>query len=70
VSEYPGPPATPHDPDYQPEIIEGQAPARVLPVQDHAAMDREDAAARQFTLLIGGIAALTLCALVLIMWLF
>jgi len=70
VSEYPGPPLTPHDPNYQPEIIEGQAPPRVLPRQDHIALDREDAAARQFTFFIGAVAALTLCALVLVMTLF
>ncbi|MEV0273267.1 hypothetical protein AB0H43_31230 [Hamadaea sp. NPDC050747] len=70
MSEYAGPPVTPHDPNYQPEIIEGESFPRKLPFQDHAALDREDAAARQFTFFIGGIAALTLCALVLVMWLF
>ncbi|NUR70307.1 MAG: hypothetical protein HOU81_05775 [Hamadaea sp.] len=70
MSEYSGPPVTPHDPSYQPEIVEGESRPRVLPRQDDAELDREDAAARQFTFLIGGIAALTLCALVLILWLF
>jgi len=67
VSEYPGPPIAPHDPEYQPEIIESSPPPRTLPAQDRAALDAQDAAARRFTLLIGAVAAATLAVLILVL---
>jgi hypothetical protein len=71
VSEYSGPPSTSRpEPGWQPEIIEGAPPPRVLPVQDHAALNAQDAAARRFTLFIGAIAATTLAVLTLVLLLY
>jgi hypothetical protein len=46
-------------------VVEAVDPPRTLPHQDHAAMDAAERKAARFTLLVGGIATLTLALLAL-----
>jgi hypothetical protein len=65
VTQYPGPPISSPDPTWRPAVVEAVDPPRTLPHQDHAAMDAAERTAARFTLLVGGIAALTLALLAL-----
>jgi len=67
VAQYPGPPISPApDPAWRPETVEPVDPPRVLPNQDHAAMDTAERSAARFTLLVGLIAGVTLALLIMI----
>ena len=65
MAQYPGPPIASPDPAWQPAVVEAVDPPRTLPDQDHAAMDAVERSATRFTLLVGGIAAVSLALLAL-----
>ena len=67
MAQYPGPPISPApDPAWRPDLVEHLDPPRVLPAQDHAAMDAAERSALRFTLLVGLIAGVTLALIVMI----
>lgn len=67
MAQYPGPPISPApDPAWHPDVVEPVDPPRLLPAQDHAALDAAERSATRFTLLVGLIAGVTLALVVLI----
>ncbi len=63
---YSPPPATVAPPtSWRPATVVPSASPRELPEQDHAAIDEDERAARRFTVVTGGVAALVLAVMVI-----
>lgn len=67
MAQYPGPPiSSAPDPAWHLDVVDPVDPPRLLPGQDHAAMDAAERSATRFTLLVGLIAGVTLTLIALI----
>jgi hypothetical protein len=67
VTQYPGPPiSSAPDPAWHADVVELVDPPRVLPAQDHTAMDAAERSATRFTVIVGVIAGVTLALIAII----